>query len=403
MNNKLIEKKKILVSVEGQIHFIDEIIENFKTDYEVIIDEWEKNKNFDSRIKMLNQVNYIFCEWCSNNATWYSNNKKPEQKLIIRLHRWELYSRHFFQINWQNVDKIIFISPYIQNVAIYRYSHYFKLNKENFDKKYYLSNNEEFFINSINSKNIKNEWKHFNDFIKKNCGRVPNFKICGNSSNFIDEEFKNKTIFIPNYIKKNVFINIEKNNDYEYNLGLVGFIPKLKRADIAIEILNYLVKINPKYRLFIIGKQHNDVKWLKKNKVELDYIDNLNNLIKKYKLEQNVFFENYSSNIGSWFKKIGYILGTSDIEGSHHSLAEGMRCGTIPLLYGSALKKYRLDLIYPSQFCFFDNDITNLCKNIIELNNNNELRLKYIDKCINFSSKKFDFNKIYNQIKKLIE
>jgi len=128
----------------------------------------------------------------------------------------------------------------------------------------------------------------------------------------------------------------------------------------------------------------------------------LNNLIKKYKLEKNVFFENYNTNIGMWFKKIGYILGTSDIEGSHHSLAEGMRCGTIPLIYGGALKKYRLDLIYPSKFCFFDDNITNLCKNILELNNNNNQRLQYVLECVCYSSTNFDFNKICNQVKELI-
>lgn len=397
MNSKSIEKKKILVSVEGQTHFIDDIIQKFHDDYDVIIDVWGKNKNFDERIKMLNQVNYIFCEWCSNNATWYSNNKKPEQKLILRLHRWELYSRHFFQINWKNVNNVIFISPHIQNEAIYRYSQYFRLREENFDKHYYTTNNEEFFNNE---KVIKDEWKHFNDFIKKNSGRVPNFKTI--NSDFIDDEFKKKTIFIPNYIKKSIFTNIEKEANFKYNLGLVGYIPKLKRADISIEIINYLVKINPNYKLYIIGKKIQDIPWLKKNKSELDYVDNLNNLIKKYKLEQNVFFSNYNENISEWFKKIGYILGTSDIEGSHHSLAEAMSCGIIPLIYGGALKKYRLDLIYPNQFCFFDNNVLNLCEKIIELNNDDELRFKYSTEAINYSITKFDFNKIYSQINSLI-
>lgn len=395
----IINKKKILISIEGQTHFIDEIVEKFYLDYDVIIDIWEKNKNFDERLKMLNQVEYIFCEWCSNNAIWYSNNKKHHQKLIIRLHRWELYAKHFFQTNWKNVNSVIFISPHIQNEAIYRYSQYFRLNEKNFDKYYYTQNNEEYFDkNEI----ITNEWKHFNDFIKKTHGKIPNFKTIGTNSEFIDIEFKNKTIFIPNYIKKNVFANIEKNENSKYNLGLIGYIPKLKRADIAIEILNYLVKINPNYKLFVVGKNLEEISWLKKNKSELDYVSNLNNLIKKYNLESNIFFENYNDNIGEWFKKISYILGTSDIEGCHHSLAEGMRCGTIPLIYGNALKKYKLNLIYMDKFCFFDNNIINLCKKVIELNENDELRLEYLTECINYSKEIFDFDKIYSEINLMI-
>lgn len=388
-------RKKILISIDGKSHFIDEIVEKLKEEYEITLDEWD-NKNCDLRIKYLGEYDIIFCEWCGNNAIWYSNNKKQNQKLIIRLHRWELYAIHFFKTNWKNVDKIIFISPYIQEQAIIRYSEYYNLNKDNFDEKYYIENNDEFFNkNEI----ITDGWVHFNDYIKRTFGKIPNFK-CITNPNFIDYEFKNKTVLINNYIKKSIFINNDKYSDSKYNIGLIGFVPKLKRADIAIEILNYLVKYDKNYKLFMIGINLKDIPWLSKNKLEINYYNNINKLIHKYGLEKNVIFENFNKDINLWFKNIGYILSTSDIEGCHHSLAEGMGCGTIPLLFGNALKKYKLDLIYPKEFCFYENNIKNLCNKIIELNTNDELRFNVSSRCNDFAIDKFNFNDVYNYLKK---
>lgn len=396
LNDKLLYKKKILISIDGQFHFIEEIIDELKKIYCVIIDIWNNNNN-DQKLIWLNQVDIIFCEWCGNNAIWYSNNKKSNQQLIIRLHRWELFAKHFFLTNWNMVNYIIFISPYIQNEAIYRYSQFYNLNESNFDNQYYINNNIGFF----EKHEVLNGWKHFIDFNKKTYGKIPHFKSLENNS--IDMNFKNKTKFIPNYIKQSILVNIEKNKNIQFNLGMVGYIPKLKRADIAIEILNYLVKKNYNYKLFIIGNNLQDIYWLKKNQSEIDYYNNLHVLIKKYNLEKNVIFNNYDDNIHLWFKNISFILGTSDIEGCHHSLAEGMSCGTIPFLYGNALNYYKLNLIYPTEFCFFDNDFTNLCEKIIELSHNDNLRSYISSKCILYAKKKFDFNDIFNQIKLLFE
>ena len=32
----------------------------------------------------------VICEWAGPNAVWYSRNKRPGQRLIVRLHRFEL-------------------------------------------------------------------------------------------------------------------------------------------------------------------------------------------------------------------------------------------------------------------------------------------------------------------------
>ena len=416
-------EKKILVSWQGHYHFIEDLVNKLKENYLVYLDDWNNPNNSNNsnglnrdisniyRIEQLKkdssiQIDVIFCEWCSSNAIFYSINKKPNQKLIIRLHRWELYSVHFFKVKWENVDKVIFISPFIRDEAIKRYSQYYKLNKYNFDEKYYRENNQEYFKpNEI----IKNGWEHFKRFQIKTYGKIPNFKSKDHYTE--DKIFAEKTIVIYNYIKKNIIpynltnsINSTNsiNLDIKYNLGMVGYMPKLKRADISIEILKKLVEINPKYKLYIIGKDIKKIPWISNDITENEYYKNLIELIDKYGLKSHIIIEEFNENINEWYKKIGWILSTSDIEGSHHSIAEAMSCGSIPIICGLATTKYEMARIYSNEYCM-DLNIDAISKKIIELNRNDDLINLIKCKCVKYSIENFSFDTIYKQINELVE
>jgi len=54
--------------------------------------------------------------------------------------------------------------------------------------------------------------------------------------------------------------------------------------------------------------------------------------------------------MGDWFSKIGYILSTSDFEGSHLSVAEAMASGSSPVI----ITWDGADEIYPKENCFDD-------------------------------------------------
>jgi len=128
----------------------------------------------------------------------------------------------------------------------------------------------------------------------------------------------------------------------------------------------------------------------------------INDKIKKYNIENNIIFENYTTEPQVWFQKIGFILSVSDIEGSHQAVAEGMATGTIPIIYGNALKKYRLDEIYPKNFCFYDNTINNLCNKIVLYQKDNLIFNNDSIFCKDFS-KNFKLDVIGNQILKIIK
>ena len=58
--------------------------------------------------KLAKWADIVFCEWATHYLKWLSN-KKYDNILACRMHRFEL-DRHYDEINWNNVDSILFIS-----------------------------------------------------------------------------------------------------------------------------------------------------------------------------------------------------------------------------------------------------------------------------------------------------
>src|SRR5690606_41111982 len=69
-------------------------------------------------------------------------------------------------------------------------------------------------------------------------------------------------------------------------------------------------------------------------------------------LRDAVIFDGPGSDMAEWFRHIGYILSTSDSEGCHTSVAEGMASGAIPVIY----RWPGAETVYPSRFVFDDVD-----------------------------------------------
>ena len=285
------------------------------------------------RHQHLKWADIIFCEWAVSNAVWYSKNKMLHQKLYIRLHRWELNSHFFNKITWKNVTKLICISPQMQRFAI--------------------------------SKN---------------------------------PEISDKSICIYNYVKSSMFNNLDKTEDSHFNIGIMGILPRCKRLDIAIDIIQHLRTVNNKYKLYVLGKTYKDdviARW--KTGTELAFHININTKIKELQLENHIIFEPYTEHPEIWLMKIGFILSVSDIEGSHQAVAESMTTGTIPCIYGGALRDYKLDDIYPRKYCFYEPNIHALCDKIIAYSNGTFL-INERNYCKQFCQDNFTVDIIYKQI-----
>jgi glycosyltransferase involved in cell wall biosynthesis len=81
---------------------------------DVEVDEWASISAHDeSRSRWLTDwADVIIVEWCGPAAVWYSRHKRRGQRLIVRLHRFELHRHWPAAVNIKNVDQVICVSPY---------------------------------------------------------------------------------------------------------------------------------------------------------------------------------------------------------------------------------------------------------------------------------------------------
>ncbi len=156
-----------------------------------------------------------------------------------------------------------------------------------------------------------------------------------------------KSCLIYNLIDCNDF-NVPKMPGSEFNLGLMGTAPKIKAPHLAFEILQKIRRIDDRYTLHIKGKHPWEYNWLWRREDERIYYEDLYREINTSCDANAVIFDSHGNDVSVWFSKIGFILSTSDREGSHQSVAEGMASGAIPVIrnWAGASK------IYPPQFVF---------------------------------------------------
>jgi glycosyltransferase involved in cell wall biosynthesis len=282
--------KTNIVFAGHDLKFLKHTIEHFQqlSSYEVEIDQWKGHNNHDlGRSQELRDwADVVFCEWGLGNAVWYSQNKKAGQKLIVRMHLQERETEYPSQFNLENIDRIIAISPYI-----------------------------------------------FEEF-----SRACNMP-------------RNKMTMIYNMINtEELYQPKEDLKKVNYNLGVCGVLPSRKRLDKAVDILEALWRKDKRYKLYVKSKLPSDLPWMKNRPEEMKYFDDLFDRIEQAPWGKNVIFEKHGSDMSEWFRKIGYVLSTSDFESFHLAPMEGMVTGSIPVV----LHWPGAETIYPSEYIFED-------------------------------------------------
>ena len=76
------------------------------------IDEWPGHDSHDATqsLQKLSQADYIWCEWLLGNVVWYSKHKTASQKLICRMHRFELSREFGDALQLDGIDAITAVS-----------------------------------------------------------------------------------------------------------------------------------------------------------------------------------------------------------------------------------------------------------------------------------------------------
>lgn len=101
-----------LVVAGYDLKFIIGILPQLEEFYEIRLDEWKGHDTHDETKshELLNWAELIWCEWLLGNAVWYAQNKKPYQKLIIRMHRFELGRDFGDRLAVERVDAVVAVS-----------------------------------------------------------------------------------------------------------------------------------------------------------------------------------------------------------------------------------------------------------------------------------------------------
>lgn len=105
------------------LKFIASALPELNAHFDVRFDEWSDQPEIEDkeRRELLDWAEFIWCEWLLDSAVWYSNNKKPSQKLVVRMHRYELSRDFGEQINIANIDAVLTVSVHFFERLLERY------------------------------------------------------------------------------------------------------------------------------------------------------------------------------------------------------------------------------------------------------------------------------------------
>ncbi|MCW2944793.1 MAG: glycosyl transferase, partial [Actinoallomurus sp.] len=85
---------------------------------EVRVDRWPALGTHDPEAgrELAEWADVIVCEWCGPNAVWYSEwlkkHGRPDQRLVVRLHRFELYGAWPGRLDIDAIDRVVCVSPH---------------------------------------------------------------------------------------------------------------------------------------------------------------------------------------------------------------------------------------------------------------------------------------------------
>jgi glycosyltransferase involved in cell wall biosynthesis len=117
-------EKKILFAGHN-FHFAQHIFDYYKSreDWSVLKDTWAGHYRHDPEqsLELVNKADVLFCEWCLGNAAWYSENKRPGQRLVIRLHHQEMGLPYLDRLKWDAVDALILVCKHHTEALARRY------------------------------------------------------------------------------------------------------------------------------------------------------------------------------------------------------------------------------------------------------------------------------------------
>jgi glycosyltransferase involved in cell wall biosynthesis len=234
-------------------------------------DRWRAHgtHNEEASGTALDWADVVHCEWCLGNAVWYSRNKRPRQRLVVRFHRMELETAYPGEVDLEQVDAMVFVARHVLERACEKWG-----------------------------------WNPDD----------PRFQILPNG---VDAER----------------LRLPKLSGSQFTLATIGYVPRLKRLDRALDVLELLRADDDRYRLAVKGREPWEYPWMVGREEEREYFEGLARRLEESPgLRGAVAFEPFGDDVPAFLQRAGWILSASEVEGDSVSLAEGMASGAIPVI-----------------------------------------------------------------------
>lgn len=240
-----------------------------RTDVAVSFDHWTSLHQHDvgrSR-ELLADADVVLCEWAGPNAVWYSANVRPEQRLVVRLHAFELRGP------WL---------PRIETAAV-------------------------------------DAWVCVSDAYAQRARAV------------LDLD-PTRVVVVPNTVDV-TDLHRDKVPGAELRLGMVGFVPLLKRLDRALDVMERLAVADDRFTLHLRGRLPNEYPWEWRKPVVRAHYDQQLARLDRAPLRGRVTLEPFGADVASWLRKVGWVLSPSTQESFHLAPVEGMASGAVPVVW----------------------------------------------------------------------
>jgi glycosyltransferase involved in cell wall biosynthesis len=141
-----------------------------------------------------------------------------------------------------------------------------------------------------------------------------------------------KRVVIPNVIDVGRFAR-PKLPGATFNLGMIGFVPSLKRVDRALDILEALRAGDPRFRLILKGNPPWEYPWVKRRETERRFYQQVYRRIARSPLLRDaVSFDSFGPNVPAFLQKVRFLLSTSEVEGDQVAVAEAAAAAAIPVV-----------------------------------------------------------------------
>jgi glycosyltransferase involved in cell wall biosynthesis len=263
-------RRSILIPTHER-KFLRQFIDRVRADsaVEVTWESWESTVKPAQPPKVPEGIDTVFCEWCCQNAVWHSNNKRLGSKLIVRLHRFEAFREFPTLVNWDNVDALIVVSDYFRD-------HMIKLH-------------------SLDPARIH---------------------------------------VIPQYIDWSA-LQRPKLPEARFTIGLVGINPfEHKRFDRALDMFEVLRASDSRFQLAVRSVMPWDIGWVwdRDDDTRAQFESQFDRIFSNPDLDANIRFDVAGPDMEEWYRGIGTILSSSDSEGCHTAVMEGMASGSLPVV-----------------------------------------------------------------------